>query len=300
MMLAGSSHAADESAEKTTSLLELSSQEANAVAAAATTEVDELDEAEQFLASFAWQKEGPGSLNQWATVDYPTGYLFLDGSDAARFMEAIGNLPDEYVGFVAPESLDWFVLFQFDDCGYVEDTDKSDLDADALLESLQENDAFSNDARRAQGISELFTEGWAVPPRYNESTNNLEWALTLRDSEGNKTVNYMTKLLGRDGIMHVTLVCDPEDLQSVLADYQLIVSGHKYRAGNSYAEYVEGDKLAGYGLNALVAGGALYGASKLGLLAKIGLFFKKGFKLIIVGVIAVGAFFKRLVFGRSE
>ena len=102
-------------------------------------------------------------------------------------------------------------------------------------------------------------------------------------------MNYLTKLLGRDGIMNVTLVCDPEDLDSILPSYQDLLVGHSYKSGKSYAEYRDGDKIASYGLTALIAGGALYGAAKLGLLGNLILFFKKGFKFIIIGLVAVGA-----------
>lgn len=93
--------------------------------------------------------------------------------------------------------------------------------------------------------------------------------------------------------MNVTLVCNPEDLDSILPIYQDLLVGHNYNAGKSYAEYRDGDNIASYGLTALIAGGALYGAAKLGLLGNLILFFKKGFKLIIVGLVALGVAIKK-------
>jgi uncharacterized membrane-anchored protein len=72
------------------------------------------------------------------------------------------------------------------------------------------------------------------------------------------------------------------------------MSGYQYTEGESYAEYREGDKVAQYGLAALVAGGAAVAAGKMGLFAKLsGLIAKLG-KGIIVVVIALGATIKKL------
>lgn len=56
--------------------------------------------------------------------------------------------------------------------------------------------------------------------------------------------------------------------------------------GKRYSDFdASSDKVAAYGLAALVGGVA---AKKLGLLALIGAFLAKSFKLVIVGVIAAG------------
>jgi uncharacterized membrane-anchored protein len=253
----------------------------------------------EYLSTYSWQTQGVGELGTWATVDVRSGYRFLGGEETDQLMQAFGNLPDEYEGMLGLPNMDWFILFQFQDTGYVKDDEKDDLDANKLLKEIQAGDEYSNEYRRENGLEALYTVGWTIPPRYNEETNNLEWGLLLRSESGVENVNYNTKLLGRDGIMNVTLVCDPEDLSSILSTYQSLLLGYHYKAGKSYAAYEEGDKIAEYGLSALVAGGALYGAAKLGILANLVLFFKKGFKFIIVGVAAIGAAIKKFFVGES-
>jgi uncharacterized membrane-anchored protein len=54
------------------------------------------------------------------------------------------------------------------------------------------------------------------------------------------------------------------------------------------------DKVATYGLAALVAGGALAAAAKLGFLKILWIGILAAKKLIIVGVVAIVAFFKKL------
>jgi uncharacterized membrane-anchored protein len=145
----------------------------------------------------------------------------------------------------------------------------------------------------------LTTVGLAVEPNYNEATNNLEWGIILESSEGGRNINFLTKLLGRHGIMHTTLVCDTDKLETVLPEYQELLTGFGYDSGQTYADYEEGDKVAEYGLKALVAGGAIFAAAKLGLFGTIALWFKKAFKLVIAGAVAIGVFLKRLISGRK-
>jgi uncharacterized membrane-anchored protein len=70
--------------------------------------------------------------------------------------------------------------------------------------------------------------------------------------------------------------------------------------GESYAEYKEGDKVAKYGLSALVLGGAAAGAYKLGLLGGLFGFFKKAWQLLILAVAGLAAWVKNLVTGKKR
>jgi len=67
--------------------------------------------------------------------------------------------------------------------------------------------------------------------------------------------------------------------------------------GQAYADFREGDRVAEYGLGALIVGGAAAVAAKKGFFAVIAKFLIAGWKLLLVGLVAVGGFFKRL-FGR--
>jgi uncharacterized membrane-anchored protein len=92
-------------------------------------------------------------------------------------MELFGNLPTQYDGMIATDDYGWFVTFQFSDTGYIDDSEKEDLDADELMESLQEGQEAANEERERRNIGTLTLTGWASKPSYNESTNNLELCL---------------------------------------------------------------------------------------------------------------------------
>ena len=133
--------------------------------------------------------------------------------------------------------------------------------------------------------------GWEQPPHYNETTHNLEWAIK-GESEGEAVINYNTRLLGRGGVMKVTLVTDPSILSATLPDFKNVLGTFGFKQGQKYAEFRKGDKIAEYGLSALIVGGATAVAVKSGM-------FKWLWKLIVVGFIAVSGFIKKL-FSRNK
>jgi len=242
------------------------------------------EEGESVLDQVDWV-HGPetAELEDWAEIHVPVGYVFANGDDTRLLMEAMGNpSTDIEVGFFAPDTLDWFVVFEFEEVGYVNDDEKDDLDTDAMLDSIKEGTERGNKIRKKQGYPELHIIGWEVEPQYNEETNNLEWAIRGQDDEDNLVINHNTRLLGRKGVMRATLVVDPESFEDVLPAYRANLDAFAFTTGNKYAEYVKGDKIAKYGLTALVAGGAGAAAAKLGLFKILA----KYFKAIIIAVIA--------------
>jgi len=259
-------------------------------------------EQEEFkLSSLNWLK-GPAKADMKgiAGIDVPKDYSFVDGNGARKLMEVMGNFTSgSEVGLLAPTGMVWFALFQFSDDGYVKDDDKDKLDADKILRSIRKGTEDSNRERKRRGWPAMKVVGWQQEPAYNEATHNLEWAV-IGESEGERVINYNTRILGRRGVMEVQLVVGSDELEASLPAYKQLLGTFDYKAGERYAEYKQGDKLAQYGLTALVAGGAVAVAAKTGLLATIILFFKKAWKLLIIAVVAVGAFIKRVIFGRSH
>ncbi len=251
----------------------------------------------QALEAMGWKREGVGELGEWAEVQIPKGYRFTGKSGTKQFLEFTNNIPGGgELGIIAPEEFDWWVLFEFDESGYVKDEDKDSLDASAMLKSMKEGQEMANEQRESLGMGPLFVDRWAQEPNYNEATNNLEWATVLVDGEGNENVNYNTRLLGRHGVMEVTLICSEEQLPVILGDFQNMVGDFGYKDGQSYAEFKEGDKIAKMGLAALILGGGAAVAAKTGLFAVVGKFFK----WIIAGFVAIGVAIKRLFTGRED
>jgi uncharacterized membrane-anchored protein len=243
-------------------------------------------------------------LGNIAEIQLPEGYAFTGAKGTKKLMEMMGNTVDgSELGFLAPTNSNWFVLFEFDESGYVKDDDKDKLDANAILESIRRGTEEANKQRKKMGIAPVTVVGWEQSPNYNSETHNLEWAIR-GESEGEPVVNYNTRVLGRKGVMRVTVVGDPGEVKTAMPDFKQLMAGYNFAAGQTYAEFKPGDKVAKYGLAALVVGGAAAGAAKLGLFAWLAVFFKKAGKLVIVAVVAVAVaakkFMGRLFGGRSS
>jgi len=249
------------------------------------------------MEKIGWVREGTGDLGGMAKVAIPKGYRFTHGSATSKVLELFGNLPMASAsGMLTTEGFGPWIIFSYDDAGHVKDDEKDKIDADALLQTKREQVAASNEVRKERGLNELALEGWAIPPRYNDKTHTLEWALQVKSvKSGGVSINYETRLLGRTGVMEVQLVCGPDELQPLLTEFQQIMGGFEYVEGQRYAEFREGDKVAKYGLTALIAGTGVLVASKMGLFAQLGVFFAKLGKAAIVLVVGVLAGLKKLL-----
>ena len=234
---------------------------------------------------------GPADANigGLATIKVPKGLAFLDGPNTRKFLELNLNPPRDNHYTLSSQDLSWFAVFYFESAGYVKDDEK--LDPDALLKSLQGSDDRANAERKRLSMPAINTVGWHVPPHYDPETKRLEWGVKLRQSDvGADVVNYTIRILGRRGVMHVTLVSDPQELDKDIVAFKGALGGYGFVAGEQYAEFKAGDRVAEYGLAALVLGGAAAVATKTG-------FGKALIKFIGIGVVAlfgaVAAFFRK-------
>ncbi|WP_397379927.1 DUF2167 domain-containing protein [Prosthecobacter sp.] len=258
------------------------------------------------MEKIGWVREGAGDLGGVAKIAIPKGYRFTHGSGASRVLELFGNLPQPSAsGLLTTEGFGPWIIFGYADSGHVKDDEKNDINADELLETRRAGLAESNKVRKERGIHELAILGWAMPPRFNDTTKTLEWAVRIQslDGTGGESVNYETRLLGRTGSMKVQLVCDPAEFQPLLTEFQKVMGGFSYVEGQRYAEFREGDKVAKYGLTALIAGTGAFAAAKMGLFGKLGLFFAKLGKAAILLVVGALAGLKKLfekIFGSRQ
>jgi len=223
----------------------------------------------------------------------PANHGFLGAADTSKFLTLMRNLPrtDSYT--FAPNDLNWFAIFDFEDTGYIKDDEK--IDADAVLQSLKEGNARGNEERKRRGFPVLNLDGWFVAPHYDTNSKRLEWATKL-SSDGGVSVNYRIRLLGRAGVMSAVLVSDPDSLDKDIRAFKVALNDFSFDPGQRYAEFRTGDKIAEYGLTGLIVGGAAAAAAKTGLFKVIGKFGV----LIFVGAAAlIGGIFKWLFRGRT-
>ncbi len=233
-----------------------------------------------------WQR-GPStySITSKAQLFVPEDYVFLGTKETDKYLTLSENFASGEDYFFGPTNDSWESYFSFENLGYVEDD--NDIDAKELLEQAIEAEKYGNAERKKNGWSPLYIEGWEFEPRYDTRNNLLEWAFLLKDEQNKPLINYETRILGRSGVMNVVLVAAPEKLSSAVADFKQKIRRFKFVSGEKYSEYKEGDRVAEFGLAALITGGVAALATKKGAWAAIVAFFVAFKKLAIVGVLAI-------------
>jgi len=230
-------------------------------------------------------------LGSYAEMNLPAGFAFVGGADIKKFYDATqNNYSGREIGVVVSYT-GWSVFFDYIDSGHIDDSDREALDADALYKQMQENQGAGNEERKKRGWDEQMLKGWTSKPHYDEKTNNLTWAFRLASSSDNYTetfINQNIRLLGRTGYVSAIVVGDDSASYMLTeAAANALLQNFRFSEGQSYAEFRSGDKVAKYGLAALVLGGAGAIAAKTG-------FFAKFAKFIVLGVAAVGAWFAKM------
>lgn len=259
-----------------------------------------------FLSSLNFQKGSVLLGDDLVTLNLPDAYSYLSPEDADKVLVDVwGNPPgNETLGMIVPDDTSifdmnsWAVIISYEEDGYVSDEDAEKIDYDELFQQMRESSEENNKKRVEAGYEPVDFVGWASVPYYDKEAKKLHWAKEIRfgDSDIN-TLNYNIRILGRKGVLVLNIVSVMPQFQAISNEIPRLLGMTEFNPGNTYADFdPKLDKVAAYGIGALVAGKL---ASKVGILAKFSgvlLALKKLWILIIVGI---GAFFKAL-FGKKK
>jgi uncharacterized membrane-anchored protein len=261
----------------------------------------ELDAAFDAAGKVATHGPADIKLGDQATLKLPAEHVYVPPKEAANVMRAMGNYPSpSLLGAIFPEKDGgWFVVMNFHDSGYIKDDDAKDWNAAELLQSLKDGTEEANKDRKARGIAEMEIIGWVEAPHYEKATHQLVWSVSSRDkgttSNDDLGINYNTYTLGREGYISMNLVTGLNVIEKNKPVAHTLLAGLDFGSGKRYADFNNStDKVAAYGLTALIAGAA---AKKLGLLAGLGVLLVKFWKIAMVAILAgggaIGKLFKR-------
>jgi len=254
-----------------------------------------------------YQKGEISLQNGLAKLQLPEGYRYLPPADAELVLTKLwGNPPGmSTLGMIVPSKMSitdersWAVVIEYQEDGYIKDADADKINYTKLLKQMQGATREANAERKKQGYHEVDLVGWAAPPRYDKETHKMYWAKELNfTGESHHTLNYGIRVLGRRGVLVLNTVASMEDFPLIEQQTPQIVKLAEFSPGNRYEDFNGGtDKVAAYGLAALVAGGVAAKAGFFKLLIA-GLLAAK--KLVIVVVIAAVAFFKKIFAGKGS
>lgn len=248
--------------------------------------------------TYDYKTESVAIGNNIASLQVPVGFKYLGGEESENILTNIwGNPPnekaDQSLGMLIPAKTSVFadstfvINITYSEDGYIDDSDAKDIDYDDLLEEMQSDTEAANEFRIENGYGKIELVGWAADPYYDAANKKLHWAKELNfDDSPENTLNYNIRILGRKGYLQLNVIGDMKALDQVNNQIQPILSSVNFNDGNRYADFnPDIDKVAAYGIGGLIAGKIL---AKTGLLAGIGLFIAKAWKLILFGLIAIG------------
>jgi uncharacterized membrane-anchored protein len=252
-----------------------------------------------------WQRGRIVLRDSIATLDVRDGFRYLSPEHAEWVLEDAWGNPDgsgtlgmlfpEGVGPTADES--WGVVITFDEDGYVEDDDAVTLDFAKLLKEMQDDTRHANEERVKAGYESIELVGWAAPPRYDSLTNKLYWAKELRFGDADEnTLNYNIRVLGRRGVLVLNAVGSMGQLAPIDSSMRDVLAFVEFNPGHRYADFDPNvDKVAVYGVGALVAGKL---AAKAGLFKVLLGAIVAGKKFVLLALVAIAAFLRK-VFSRK-
>lgn len=239
-----------------------------------------------------------------ATLEVPAGYKFLNPEDSRFVLEILWGNPQNpsvlgmlFLKDQAPNSdhFNYAVVYSFSEDGHVTDEDAGTIDYDELLMELQADSENESRELREKGYTGYTVLRWASEPFYDPQSKKLHWAkeLFFDDSE-TSTLNYDVRILGRRGILSMNILGDISILPEVKKDMPQLLASINFNEGHRFIDFnPEVDKLAAYGLGALITGKLL---SKTGLFAIVA----KYAKFILIGLLAVAFAIKKFVFGSKK
>lgn len=271
----------------------------------------EADEATRAAAEFESQLDFqrgkivlPGGM---ATLNVPENFRYLTPEQADRILvEAWGNPPGtKTLGMLFPSEVSplsdegWGVVITFQEDGYVKDDEAGKINYNELLQQMKEATAEENKERQKQGFEPVNLVGWAASPHYDQATHKLYWAkeFNFAGAPAN-TLNYDIRMLGRRGVLSFNAVAAMNQLGAIEDDMKEVLGFAEFNAGHRYTDFSSGvDRVAAYGIGALIAGKV---ATKVGLFKlALGLILA-GKKFLLLALLPVAAFVKKLFGGKSE
>jgi len=240
-------------------------------------------------------------------LQVPDEFHFYDAAESRKILEDLwGNPPDTSVlgmlfpAEMLPQYAPWGAVFTYEASGYVSDEDANEIDFDDILNEMKENTVQANQERKRLGYETVELVGWAVPPKYDAEHHRIDWAkdLIFESLEGAHTLNYDMRALGRRGVFSINFVAGADSLESIKQAAPDVLQIPVFKPGETYADYQDGDKVAGYGVAALVTGAtATAVAKKTGLVALALVFLKKGWVILIAGFGVIAGWVRKLFGG---
>ncbi len=264
-----------------------------------TTPATGEDPSEKILKSLNFQQGDINLHNGLATVKLSPKYRYLNPVDSDKVLVELWGNPKgpRSLGMIFPANvspeISWGIEISYEEEGYIKDDEATKIDYAKLLKEMQEGAEKENPERIKKGFPPIHIIGWATPPRYDAANHKLFWAKEIKfGDDPDNTLNYNLRILGRRGVLQLNVIGGMNQLKEIQAETPEILQMVDFNPGNRYADYNPStDKLATYGIAALIAGGA---AAKMGFFKGLWVALLAGKKFIFIGTVALGSLIARI------
>jgi uncharacterized membrane-anchored protein len=241
--------------------------------------------------------------NGVAKLTVPDNFYYLNPTDSEKILVTVwGNPPGAGLGTLGMlfpiettpfDEGSWGVTIEYEEDGYVSDDDADEIDYADLLSQMKQETAESSKQRVQQGYESIELIGWASKPYYDKASHKLYWAKEIKfGTQDINTLNYNIRVLGRRGVLVLNFIAGMDQKELIDSQLSNVLAMAEFQQGSRYEEFDPSiDKVAAYGLGALVAGKVI---AKTGLVAAALIFLKKFGVIILVGIGALfGKVFRR-------
>ena len=181
--------------------------------------------------------------------------------------------------------------------GYIKGDDWSQVDPNEFLKELKSASIENNKERLKNGYNIVQDIRWHIKPEFNKDLGYVYYSLIVTYDDGSETFNSTAMVLGREGYTDLTFVFKENIAHLMPNEIDKVVQNFDYNSGVQYSDFKAGDKVAAYGVGALVAGSlGIKGLAKTGALVALAAFAKKLWFIILLPFI----FLFRLVSGSKK
>lgn len=268
-------------------------------------------ELKKLESTFHYQQGVINLLNGSMVINTGDKYRYLPPEDSRKVIEdGWGNPPGsgDNLGMLIPvgtspfDDHGWGAELSYEDDSYISDDDAKTIDYNKILETMQQQNRLANIQRKERGYDAITLIGWAESPSYDPQSHVVYWAKRLGIEGGGESINYYIRNLGRNGVFNINVIADSTELPVIKKAAPDLLKVAEFTDGNRYQDHKFWDTTSEYGLGALVAGGSVVAAKKVGILGVVILFAKKFFVIILAAIAGLWKAFrgksKKIDFGK--
>lgn len=224
------------------------------------------DEYFQKINTLNWQYSSPIILDKHdAVIEHNGEFEYLnDANEVNQFQFWISGQEDTFRDLMAFYYYDLENIYKsiqlvgnkFNNDGYVKLDDWKDLKPDDLIRQKKENANINNEKRREIGVDLVENVEWIEYPSLDYNSNSVSYSFKVSWSDGSQNMNKFLIILGRNGFSEFEIVSTygiEEEFKAARELSYFLQNNFSYNPQFEYKDYKPGDKVAAYGIAALVA-----------------------------------------------